>query len=73
MIRMPIAERPNWQALAIQFGFKYHTMHGEKYWDESAYYHFSLSQIEDDLEKPTEEIHQMCLHVVDRVISSEEL
>lgn len=48
-------------------------MHGQPYWDESAYYQFTLKQIEQDLEDPTVEIHQMCLDVVDRVVNSEKL
>lgn len=48
-------------------------MNGEPYWDESAYYQFSLKQIEQDLEAPTEEIHQMCLDVVNRVVADDEL
>ena len=70
---MPIKERENWQEKAIEYGFKFHTLYGEKYWDETAYYQFSLEQIEEGLEKPTEEIHQMCLHVVDKVVSDERL
>lgn len=73
MLRLPIAQRPNWQRKAEEFGFKFHTMYGETYWDESAYYQFNLKQIEDDLEKPTEEIHQMCLEVVSQVINDETL
>ncbi len=48
-------------------------MYGEPYWDESAYYQFSLAQIENDLEAPTQEIHQMCLHIVDKVVNNEVL
>jgi len=73
MQRISTVERPNWQQLAREYGFKFHTMHGETYWDESAYYSFDLKQIEEDLEDPTEEIHQMCLQVVERVVSDEEL
>ena len=73
MLRMPIVERSNWRKLAEEFGFKFHTMHGEAYWDESAYYQFTLKQIENDIEDPTEEIHQMCLKVVERVVRDEEL
>jgi len=73
MIRMPINERPNWQEQADEFGFKFHTLYGEKYWNESAYYQFSLEQIEKDIEDPTEEIHQMCLEVVEQVTQSEQL
>ena len=73
MLRQAISERPDWQQKAKEFGFKFHTMYGEQYWDESAYYQFSLKQIEEDLESPTEEIHQMCLEVVDKVLRDEEL
>ena len=73
MLRLPIKERPEWQAKANEFGFKFHTMYGEQYWDESAYYQFTLQQIEKDIEEPTEEIHQMCLAVVDHVIHNDEL
>ena len=58
--------------MARDYGFHFHTMHGQAYWDETAYYQFNLQQIERDLEAPTEEIHQMCLHVVDLVTKSEE-
>ena len=72
MLRLPIEARKNWQQMARDFGFHFHTMHGQAYWDETAYYQFNLQQIERDLEAPTEEIHQMCLHVVDLVTKSEE-
>lgn len=70
---MPSLPRPDWQRRALEFGFKFHTMDGQPYWDETAYYQFSLTQIEEDLEKPTEEVHQMCLAVVEEVTASEEL
>ncbi|MDA0423679.1 glutathionylspermidine synthase family protein, partial [Stutzerimonas frequens] len=73
MLRHPCAERPDWQATAETFGFHFHTLYGEPYWDESAYYQFSLKQVEQDLEDPTAELHQMCLEVVDRVIRDERL
>lgn len=67
---MPIAARPNWQQVAREYGFHFHTMHGEPYWDETAYYQFTLQQIECDLEAPTEELHQMCLEVVEQVVDN---
>ncbi|WP_075186904.1 glutathionylspermidine synthase family protein [Teredinibacter haidensis] len=73
MLRIPISERPSWQERANEFGFKFHTMHGERYWDESAYYQFTLEQIEKGIEAPTEEIHQMCLAVVENVIADDQL
>ena len=73
MFRHRIQERPGWQQQAVEYGFHFHTMYGERYWDESAYYQFSLKQIEEDLEDPSAELHQMCLHIVERVIADEEL
>ncbi|MEP0175117.1 MAG: glutathionylspermidine synthase family protein [Paraglaciecola sp.] len=73
MLRVNINERSNWRRKAEEYGFKFHTMHGEPYWDESAYYQFTLKQIEQDLETPTEDIHHMCLHVVDKVVNDQAL
>lgn len=73
MLRLPINERAQWTKKADEYGFKFHTMYGQKYWDESAYYQFTLEQIEKDLETPTEEIHQMCLAVVEEVVADDKL
>ncbi|MBK5071662.1 glutathionylspermidine synthase family protein [Budviciaceae bacterium CWB-B4] len=72
MIRQSITERPNWREVATEYGFNFHTMYGEPYWCEDAYYQFSLAQIEE-LENTTAELHQMCLQVVEKVVNSEEL
>lgn len=68
MFRLPVVERAQWQQRAKEFGFEFHTMYGEKYWDETAYYQFTLEQIEKGIEAPTEDVHQMCLAVVEKVI-----
>jgi len=72
MKRVAITERPDWKAKATEYGFNFHTMYGEPYWCEDAYYQFTLQQIET-LEDVTSEIHQMCLQAVDLVTGSEEL
>ena len=73
MFRIDIQQRDDWRKKAADFGFNFHTMHGQPYWDESAYYQFSLRQIEQELEQPTAELHQMCLAVVDKVVHDDEL
>ena len=73
MLRLSSTPRANWQKQAREFGFLFHTMYGEPYWDESAYYQFSLNQIENDIEDPTAELHQMCLAVVEDVVNDEAL
>lgn len=73
MKKIRTTERPGWRSFAESVGFNFHTFDGEPYWDESAYYQFSMAQIEDDLEAPTEELHQMALSLVPDIINSEEL
>ncbi len=73
MQRHLIPPRAHWQDQAQEYGFNFHTLYGEPYWDESRYYAFTLDQIENDIEAPTEELHQMCLEVVDEVVNNENL
>src|SRR5690606_8437654 len=73
MKRVSISERANWRAYAEEVGFHFHTFDGEAYWDESAYYEFTLQQIEEDLEAPTEELHQMVMDMVGDITRSEEM
>ncbi len=72
MKKVACDERPGWRSYAESVGFEFHTFDGEAYWDETAYYQFNLRQIEQDLEEPTEELHQMALGLVDDVIRDEE-
>ncbi|KLU17052.1 MULTISPECIES: glutathionylspermidine synthase family protein [Xenorhabdus] len=72
MKRIGITERPDWREKAAEFGFNFHTMYGQPYWSEDAYYQFTLDQIEE-IEEATAELHQMCLQVVEKVVDSEEL
>ena len=73
MQRIALRERPDWRAQAERLGFAFHTFDGEPYWDESAAYRFSLPQIEEDLEAPTEELHAMSLALVEEIVASEAL
>lgn len=73
MKKIRIAERPNWRQTAECLGFAFHTIDGERYWDESAYYQFTLAQVENDIEEPTHQIHEMCMDLVARVVDSEAL
>jgi glutathionylspermidine synthase len=73
MKRITIAERPDWRAYAEEVGFNFHSFDGEPYWDETACYQFSMAQVENDLEAPTEELHQMVLDMVGDITYSEEM
>ena len=71
MQRIPCRERDDWQATAAACGFDFHTIDGARYWDERAYYAFTLSEIEDRIETPTGEIEAMCKELCDRIIGDE--
>jgi glutathionylspermidine synthase len=73
MQRLGILPRTDWQDTAKRYGFQFHTMDGQTYWDESAYYAFSLEEIERDLEAPTEELHAMAMDLVGDVVASESM
>ncbi len=49
----------------------FHTLDGARYWDERAYYAFTLDEIEQQIEAPTGEIHAMCLELVKRAMNDE--
>ncbi len=73
MQRWRLKERPGWKARAEALGFTYHHLDGGRYWDERAAYAFDLREIEDGLETPASEVHQLCLDLVGEVIKSEAL
>jgi glutathionylspermidine synthase len=71
MQRLACTERGDWHTTAEQYGFDFHTIDGERYWDERAYYAFTLDQIERQIEQPTSEIDAMCLELVAHAIEDE--
>lgn len=73
MRKIHIGERPDLKTIAEEAGFQFAEMHGEKYWDESTAYEFTLDEVENDIEDPATELHDMCRQAVDAVVSSEEL
>jgi glutathionylspermidine synthase len=73
MRRIACEERADWRETAGRVGFHFHTLDGLPYWDESAYYGFTLHQIERDLEAPTAELDAMCRELVARVVADERM
>ena len=71
MQRIPCPERDDWRTTAEETGFDFHTIDDERYWDERAYYAFTLDEIERQLEAPTGEIDAMCLELIGRAIGDE--
>ncbi|UFZ07835.1 glutathionylspermidine synthase family protein [Bradyrhizobium ontarionense] len=73
MQRIPCPERDDWRQTAEQCGFDFYELDGERYWDERAYYAFTIAEIELGIEEPTGEIEQMCLELVERVLGDDAL
>lgn len=71
MRRFKLPERPDWRDKARAVGFGFHEMYGEPYWFEGAAYAFSLQQIEEDIEGPTEALHELCMELVAEVVEDE--
>lgn len=69
MKRLCVQPRPNWEQKCDEVGFHFYNIDG-LYWNESVCYQFSSEQI-DELEAATEELHQLCLEAVDRIITEE--
>jgi len=73
MRRVTMPPRPDWQSKAEAIGFVYHSSSGGPYWDESAAYAFSLSEIEQAIEPAAEACHALCLDLVAEVVTSDRL
>jgi len=73
MQKIDVPERPDWRTHAEEVGFTFADMHGEPYWDETSAYAFSLEQIENDIEDPATELHEMCREAVAHIVTSEPL
>ena len=59
MDRIKTSPRNNWQKAVENLGFGFHTT-DVPYWDESAYYSFSLKEIEQ-IETATNTLWELCL------------
>lgn len=73
MQRIPVAPRADLEDRAKRAGFDFATIDGEIYWDERAYYAFTLREIEDDIEDPSQELHALCLELVDKAVRDERI
>ena len=69
MKRVSCTPRDGWQSRVERVGVVYHTVDGRPYWDESAYYAFTMREVLD-LEAATNELQRLCLeagqHIIDR-------
>ncbi len=72
MQRVAMEERSGWRQQAESLGFRFHSIGGQPYWDESVHYRFTLPQIEAGIEAPTQEVHELCMDLVSRAVRDEE-
>ncbi|MFI5657309.1 glutathionylspermidine synthase family protein [Streptomyces sp. NPDC051684] len=73
MKRHTITPRPGWQQTVEEQGLiypltRYPDDSLRPYWDESAYYEFSLPEVEA-LEEVVEELHRMCLAAAEHIVA----
>lgn len=73
MRRQSCPKRSNFDDRVRELGFDFHSPGGVQYWHDEAYYSFSIKQIEDDVEAPSEEIAALCLEFAGKAVSSEEI
>jgi glutathionylspermidine synthase len=73
MERRTVAPRPDWRVTAERMGFTFHHQDGQKYWEEEAWYAFSLDEVEQGIEGPSAELHALCRDLVDEVVGSDAL
>ena len=66
MKRIKIEPRKDWESKVEALGFGFHTLESI-YWDESAYWTFTMPEIEA-IETATNELWEMCLEAVEHVI-----
>ena len=72
MQRLTTTPRADWRAhVERELGFAFHTIDGSAYWDETACYRFTETEI-DALEDATAELEQMALALVERVVRAGE-
>ena len=68
MQRLPLTPRPDWQRRVESVGLAYHTTDdGQPYWDESACYVFTSTEI-DQIESATYALNDLCLKGVEHVL-----
>ncbi|MET9253444.1 glutathionylspermidine synthase family protein [Streptomyces sp. NPDC003717] len=77
MERRTIEPRPDWQRTVEDQGLiypltRYPDDSLRPYWDESAYYVFSLEEVEA-LEEVVEELHGMCLAAAEHIVAADRL
>ncbi|TFI56952.1 glutathionylspermidine synthase family protein [Sphingomonas parva] len=72
MERHAIAPRTDWQATVEAQGLIWHSDGDQPYWDESAYYSFTLAEIET-IEAASETVYDLFLQAGDKIVGDAEM
>jgi glutathionylspermidine synthase len=70
MHRVKTAPRPNWQQRVEEVGLTFHSPEGQIYWDESAHYELTASEI-DVFEKAGNDVYEMCIQTAQHIIDKD--
>ena len=73
MQRISVPQRPGLMRTALAHGLECDRSGGVLFWDETAYYRFTLHQIEEDIEGCAEDIHDMCVEVLNHAIEDDSI
>jgi glutathionylspermidine synthase len=69
MVRHRLQPRSDWQAKVEQVGLSYHSHEESPYWDESACYELTASEVEA-LETAANTLHQLCIDAAAAVVEN---
>jgi len=69
--RIVLPERENWREAAEAVGFGFHEMYGEPYWVDDAAFVFSLAEVEEAIEGPSQDLHDMCMDLLGDIVRDE--
>jgi len=72
MQRISTPPRDGWREAVEAKGLTFHSLDGEPYWDERAYFLFEAAEV-DEIEAATYRLNAMCLEAVGRVIDERRL
>lgn len=72
MQRLSLTPRPDWRKKVEDAGLIFHTAEGNRYWDESACYRFSMDQVLE-IEAATNTLSELCLKAAEFVIEGDKM
>jgi glutathionylspermidine synthase len=72
MLRIATSPRADWTKVVESQGLLFHSIDGEPYWNETAYYLFESDEV-DTIEAASYRLNEMCLEAVGHIIENDRL